>query len=122
MAAREPARRQPRFVDLSPAAHRSDAQSPSPARWCHHHALESLLSIAPVRCATERLSCSSAAICSSPSRCRQRVSDKRANGASWRNSTSPVEGITNGVSIVLRNQFDYRLVLRWHRPRVWRDA
>jgi hypothetical protein len=42
----------------------------------------SLLSIAPVRCATERLSCKSAAICSSPSRWRQRVSDERSNGSS----------------------------------------
>ena len=55
----------------------------------NHHALEIFALIAPVRCATERLSCSSAAICSSPSRCRQRVNDERSNGASWRNATSP---------------------------------
>jgi hypothetical protein len=35
----------------------------------------SLVSIAPVRWATERLSCNSAMICSSHSRWRQRVSD-----------------------------------------------
>src|SRR5262245_24467209 len=39
----------------------------------------SLVSIAPVRWATERLSCNSAEICSSPSRWRQRVSDERIN-------------------------------------------
>src|ERR1700737_4819852 len=49
----------------------------------------SLVSIAPFRCATERLSCNSAAICSSPSRWRQRVSDERSNGSSCRNTTSP---------------------------------
>src|SRR5262249_26188443 len=49
----------------------------------------SLVSIAPVRCATERLSCNSATICSSPSRWRQRVSDERSNGSSCRNTTSP---------------------------------
>src|SRR5262249_1304645 len=49
----------------------------------------SLVSIAPVRWATERLSCNSAAICSSPSRWRQRVSDERSNGSSCRNTTSP---------------------------------
>src|SRR5262245_43347133 len=49
----------------------------------------SLVSIAPVRWATERLSCNSATICSSPSRWRQRVSDERSNGSSCRNTTSP---------------------------------
>src|SRR5262249_16006081 len=49
----------------------------------------SLVSIASVRWATERLSCNSAAICSSPSRWRQRVSDERSNGSSCRNTTSP---------------------------------
>src|SRR5258707_3275159 len=49
----------------------------------------SLVWIAPLRCATERLSCNSAAICSSPSRWRQRVSDERSNGSSCRNTTSP---------------------------------
>src|SRR6516225_5713467 len=49
----------------------------------------SLVSIAPVRWATERLSCNSAEICSSPSRWRQRVSDERSNGNSCRNTTSP---------------------------------
>ena len=38
---------------------------------------------------TERLSCSSAVMCSSPSRWRQRVNDERSKGASWRNTTSP---------------------------------
>jgi hypothetical protein len=41
----------------------------------------------PVRCATERLSCNSATICSSPNRRRQRVSDERSNGRSC--GTSP---------------------------------
>src|SRR5262249_54169294 len=41
------------------------------------------------RWATERLSCNSATICSSPSRWRQRVSDERSNGSSCRNTTSP---------------------------------
>ena len=36
--------------------------------------------------ATERLSCSSAAICSSPSRWRQRVNEERSNGSSCRNT------------------------------------
>src|SRR5262245_21011536 len=49
----------------------------------------SLVSIAPVRSATERLSCNSATICSSPSRWRQRVSHERSNGSSCRNTTSP---------------------------------
>ena len=49
----------------------------------------SLVSIAPLRCATERLSCNSAAICSSPSRWLQRVSDERSNGAACWNTTSP---------------------------------
>src|SRR2546423_5314950 len=49
----------------------------------------SLVAIATVRCATERLSCNSATICSSPSRWRQRVSDERSNGSSCRNTTSP---------------------------------
>ena len=49
----------------------------------------SLVSIAPVRWATERLSCNSATSCSSPSRWRQRVSDERSNGSSCRNTTSP---------------------------------
>src|SRR6202011_2239606 len=49
----------------------------------------SLVSIARCRCATERVSCNSAAICSSPRRWRQRVSDERSNGSSCRNTTSP---------------------------------
>src|SRR3989440_10564147 len=51
----------------------------------------SSVAIAPLRCATERLSCNSAAICSSPSRWRQRVSDERSNGSSCRNTASPAE-------------------------------
>src|SRR3546814_11380147 len=38
----------------------------------------SLVARAPVRCATDRLSCKSAARCSSPRRWRQRVSDARS--------------------------------------------
>src|SRR5262249_23129154 len=58
----------------------------------------SLVSIAPVRWATERLSCNSATICSSPSRWRQRVSDERSNGSSCRNTTSPQKYWNSGFS------------------------
>src|SRR2546421_3002372 len=49
----------------------------------------SSVAIAPLRCATERLSCNSAAVCSSPSRWGQRVSDERSNGSSCRSTASP---------------------------------
>src|SRR5215471_12747559 len=49
----------------------------------------SLVSKAPVLWATDRLSCSSAARCSSPNRWRQRVIEERSKGSSWRKNCSP---------------------------------
>src|SRR6478735_7801055 len=76
----------------------------------------SLVSIAPVRCATERLSCNSAAICSSPSRWRQRVSDERSNGSSCRKRWLPrpeptdrTEASRQEVPIDLRRQTHQRM-------------
>jgi len=52
-------------------------------------AQDSLVSSAPVLCATDRLSWIRAASSSSPRRWRQRVSDERSNGSLWQNDSSP---------------------------------